>query len=57
MSTQAGSPGQLLNKITGDEEAKRLERRKCARRLAMIAALTADVKNDRWQSSQEHRII
>jgi cell division septum initiation protein DivIVA len=57
MSTQACSPGQLLNKITGDEEAKRLERRKCARHLATIAALTADVKNDRWQSSQERRII
>jgi len=23
----------------------------------MIAALTADVRNDRWQSSHQHRII
>ena len=29
------------------EEAKRLERRKCARHAAMIPALTADVRNDR----------
>ena len=39
------------------EEAKRLERRKCARHRVMIAALTADVSNDRWQSSYRHRII
>jgi hypothetical protein len=32
------------------EEAKSLERRKWARHLAMIAALTAGVKNHRWQS-------
>ena len=34
------------------EEAKRLERRKCAGHPAMIAALTAAVSNDRWQSSR-----
>jgi hypothetical protein len=39
------------------EEAKRLEWRKCARHVAMIAALTIDVRNDRWQSSCQHRII
>ncbi len=39
------------------EEAKRLERRKCANHTEMIAALTADVKNHRWQSSHQHSII
>jgi hypothetical protein len=39
------------------EEAKRLERRKCARHPAMIAALTAAASNDRWQSMHQHRII
>ena len=39
------------------EEAKRLERRKCARHAEMIAALTADVRNDRWQSSCQDRTI
>ena len=29
------------------EEAKHLERRKCARHMEMIATLTANVKNDR----------
>jgi hypothetical protein len=42
---------------SGFEEAKRLERRKCARHVAMIAALTAEERNDRWQSSHQHRII
>src|SRR5438034_7884319 len=37
--------------VTGSrfEEAKRLERRKYARHSEMIASLTADVRNDRWQ--------
>lgn len=39
------------------EEAKGLERRKCARHPDMIAALTADMKYHRWQSSHQHRII
>src|SRR5207244_6470004 len=39
------------------EEAKRLERGKCARHRAMIAALTAGVSNDRWQSSHQRRIM
>src|SRR2546426_4989370 len=39
------------------EEAKRLERRKYARHAEMIAPLTADAKNHRWQSSHQHSII
>jgi hypothetical protein len=39
------------------EEAKRLERRKYARHAESIAALTADVRNDRWQWSCQHRMI
>src|SRR6267378_894191 len=39
------------------EEAKRLERRKVARHAEMIAALTADAKNHRWQSSHQRSII
>src|SRR6267142_3184629 len=36
------------------EETKRLERRKYARHAEMIAALTTDEKNHRWQSWQQH---
>jgi len=39
------------------EEAKCLERGKCARHAEMIATLTADVRNDRWQSSYQHCMI
>src|SRR6266852_5136892 len=39
------------------EEAKRLKRGKCAKHTEMIAALTADAKNHRWQSSHQHSII
>ena len=39
------------------EEAKRLERRKCTGHAEMIAALTADVRNHRWQSSCQDRMI
>jgi hypothetical protein len=42
---------------SGFEEAKRLERGKYASHWAMIAALTVDVSNDRWQSSHQHRIM
>jgi hypothetical protein len=39
------------------EEAKRLQRRKCARQAEMIATLTAGVKNHRWQSSRQRQTI
>jgi hypothetical protein len=39
------------------EEAEHLERRKCARHTAMIAALSANVRNDRWLSSHQCRIM
>jgi hypothetical protein len=39
------------------EEAKHLKWRKCARHTERIAALTANVKNHRWPSSHQHRII
>ncbi len=39
------------------EEAKRLERREDARQAEMLAVLTARVKNARWQSSRQRRIM
>ena len=39
------------------KEPKRLEGRKDARHAEMIAALTGHVKNHRWQSTPQRRII